>query len=342
MEIERRSYVVPKAGSLKNLVLVTEKLPFPQDHEVTVKVQSIGLNYADIFAIMGLYSATPKGSFIPGLEYAGEVIRAGNLVENFKVGDKVMGVTRFGGYTSHINIDARYIVSLPKGWSFDQGAAYPVQVLTAYYALVTLGNLQSGDTVLIHSAAGGVGLLANRIAKKMGAFTIGVVGDSSKLKILKEEGYDDGFVRSSNFREDLKKSLKGRELNLVLETTGGKYFKWSYKALAKQGRLIAYGSAQFTPSGFSPNYISLVWKYLFRPRVDPLSMIIDNKSLMAFNLIWLYEKAGMMEKLMKEIEALNIEPPHIRHTYDFDKLPEALRFFQKGKTIGKVIVQVNI
>jgi alcohol dehydrogenase len=340
MDQERRCYRIPKAGSLKNLKLITEKLDAPAANEVTVAVKVIGLNYADLFAVMGLYSATPKGSFVPGLEYAGEIIALGKDVKNIKLGDKVMGVTRFGAYTSHLNIDAQYVIPLPQGWSYEQGAAFPVQVLTAYYALVTLGNLQKGQTVLIHSAAGGVGLLANRIAKRLGAFTIGVVGHESKISKLKTEGYDQAIVRSSSFKKELEKSLQGRELNLVLETTGGKYFKWSYEMLAKQGRLIAYGSAQFTPSGSRPNYIKLVAQFLFRPRVFPLQMIIDNKSVMGFNLIWLYEKAGMMDELMKEINKLNIEPPFVGHTFEFEKLSDALKLFQSGTTMGKVVVRV--
>jgi alcohol dehydrogenase len=167
-----------------------------------------------------------------------------------------------------------------------------------------------------------------------------VVGNSSKLEVLNKEGYDEGFVRASSFKSDLQKALKGKELNLVLETTGGKYFMWSYKALAKQGRIVSYGSAQFTPSGPRPNYFSLVWKFLFRPRLDPLSMIIDNKSLMAFNLIWLYEKADMMTELIQEINALQLPPPLVGHVFEFEQLPEALRIFQKGNTIGKLVVKV--
>lgn len=342
MSITRKSYKVNKAGSLKNLKQVEDTIPSPGDHEVTVAVKAIGLNYADIFAVMGLYSATPKGPFIPGLEYAGEILATGGKVNHLKAGDKVMGVSRFGAYTTHLNIDGRYVVPLPVGWTFEEGAAFPVQVLTAYYALVSLGDLQTGQTVLIHSAAGGVGLLANRIAKKKGAFTIGVVGNKSKLDILKREGYDRSIVRSDNFRRDLQKALEERDLHLVLETTGSKFFYWSYDALAKQGRLVAYGSAQFTPSGSRPNYFRLVLQYLFRPRIYPLKMIVDNKSVMAFNLIWLYEKAEMMKQLMDEIHELNLDPPYVGNVFPFDKLPEALRVFQGGNTIGKIVVKTGI
>lgn len=303
-----------------------------------VEVKSVGLNYADIFAIMGLYSATPKGSFIPGLEFSGIVLKS--MATDYVPGQRVIGVTRFGGYDSHIVADPAYLMPLPDTWSFEQGAAYPVQTLTAYYALKTLGDIREGYTVLIHSAAGGVGLQANRIAKRFNAFTIGVVGHDAKLKLLSEEGFDRGIVRGPTFRDDLRKAVGDRELRLVLEATGNEYFYHSYHAMAPMGRLIAYGSAQFTPSGKTPNYLSLVWKYVTRPRVDPLSMIKANKSVMGFNLIWLYERKWLMKELLQEIDKLQLPPPIVGHRFPFDQLPQALDIFQSGKTTGKVVVNV--
>jgi alcohol dehydrogenase len=155
--LERQVYRTAKAGDIRDLKQQRETLEAPKADEVCVQVKAIGLNFADIFAIQGLYSATPKGSFIPGLEFSGEVISIGDGVIDRKIGDKVMGVTRFGGYVSHINMNQRYVVPLPPNWCFEEGAGFLVQGLTAYYALTALGNLQQGMTVLIHSAAGGVG-----------------------------------------------------------------------------------------------------------------------------------------------------------------------------------------
>ena len=334
----RQFYLVEKAGSLKNLKLKTSPIPELTAGNILVGVKAVGLNYADLFAIMGLYSATPKGAFIPGLEFSGIVLKSDS--PGFKDGDRVYGVTRFGGYDSHIVANPNYVMKLPGGWSFDQGAAFPVQTLTAYYALKPLGNLQPNQTVLIHSGAGGVGLQANRIAKKFNAFTIGVVGRPEKLTLLQEEGFDRSIVRDKNFREQLTAALGGRELNLVLETTGGKFFKYSYDALAPMGRIVAYGSAQFTPSSDRPNYITLVLKYLFRPRIDPLSMIPANKSVLAFNLIWLYDHHALMQELLREIETLNLPPPLVGHTFPFSKMHDAIQLFKSGTTVGKVVLQL--
>jgi NADPH:quinone reductase-like Zn-dependent oxidoreductase len=332
----RQFYLVEKAGSLNHLKLKSSAIPEPPDGKVLVEVKAVGLNYADIFAIMGLYSATPKGAFIPGLEFSGVILKSKS--SSFSVGDKVVGVTRFGGYDSHIVADPEYLMPLPEGWTFDEGAAFPVQTLTAYYALKTLGDIHEGQAVLIHSAAGGVGLQANRIAKKFNAYTIGVVGHPEKLKILEKEKFDKGIVRGAEFKNDLKNALDGRELTLVLEATGGKYFHYSYDAMAPMGRLIAYGSAQFTPSSHSPNYLSLIFKYLFRPRVDPLSMIKANKSVMGFNLIWLYERKHIMKRLLTEIDSLHLPAPIVGYRFTFSKMHEALELFKSGRTTGKIIV----
>ncbi|MCK5705253.1 MAG: alcohol dehydrogenase catalytic domain-containing protein, partial [Cyclobacteriaceae bacterium] len=172
--MQRKSWrMVPKAGSINNLKLVNEPINDTAPNEVQIEVKAIGFNFADIFAMFGLYGATPTGSFIPGLEFSGVIAKTGKDAKGLKVGDMVMGVTRFGGYTSHLNIDPKYVIPVPVTWNFEEGAAYLVQVLTAYYALIELGNIKKGATVLVQSAAGGVGIWANRIAKLFDAYTIG-------------------------------------------------------------------------------------------------------------------------------------------------------------------------
>lgn len=338
--MNREAFRLRKPGSLNELSLNNEELPEPKELEVTIEVKAIGLNFADLFSIMGLYSAAPKDSFIPGLEYSGIVIKAGSGVKAFKVGDKIMGATRFGAYTTHLNIDYRYIRPLPEGWSFEQAAGFIVQALTAYYALIPLGNLKNGQTVLIHSAAGGVGLYANRIAKHFSAYTIGSIGSPAKTELLKQEGYDQVIVRSNTFRQDLKNALGGRPLNLVMECIGGDIFKASYDALAPTGRVMVYGSANFMSHGNRPNYLKLLYTYLTRPKLDPIEMATDNKSVMGFNLIWLWDHIEELNTYFDALSSLHLPPPVIHQTFVFADTLKALRLFQTGKTMGKVIVKV--
>ena len=336
--MRRKSFRISKAGSLNNIRLVEEKLREPEENEVTIEVKAIGLNFADLFAIQGLYSATPKGSFIPGLEYSGIVTKKGKNVQEFEIGSRVMGAIKFGAYTTHLNIDPRYIIKLPEDWSFEEGASFIVQSLTAYYSLVELGNIKQDYTVLIHSAAGGVGIYANRIAKIYNAFTIGTIGSELKRNFLINEGYDEIIFRSNNFSKKLRHILEDRKLNIVLESIGGKIFEDSFKLLAPSGRIIIYGGAQFMSHSAKPDYLKLIPKYLFRPRVDPLSLSNLNKSIMGFNLIYLWDRPNELKVMIKNILEMNLKKPHVGKVYSFRNLMEALRYFQSGRSIGKVVV----
>lgn len=338
--LKRESYRINKAGSIKNLKLVEEGLSDPAKDEVTVEVKSIGLNFADLFAIQGLYSATPKESFIPGLEYSGTVIKKGMDVNEFNEGDDIVGAIRFGAYTTHLNINKRYILKLPKNYSFEAGAAAIVQPLTAYYSLVELGNIKEDSTVLVNSAAGGVGIHANRIAKSFKAFTIGTVGNKNKIDFLQKERYDKTIVRDSSFKKRLKDALGKRELNIVLESIGGKVFEDCFRLLSPGGRIIIYGGAQFMSHSSSPNYPKVIYQYLTRPKVDPLKLSDTNRSVMGFNLIHLWDKPEGLRKMLTEIFEMNLAEPHIDRVFQFSELIDALKYFQSGNTIGKVIINI--
>ncbi|HMN24949.1 MAG TPA: zinc-binding dehydrogenase [Ignavibacteriaceae bacterium] len=338
--MERLAYRINKAGSINNLKLVKEDLPNPADEEVTIQVKAIGLNFADIFAIQGLYSATPKESFVPGLEYSGIIFKNGKGVTKFEVGEKVMGAIRFGAYTNYLNINKNYIQRLPKDWSFEDGAAFTVQSLTAYYSLIELADIKNNSTVLIHSAAGGVGIYANRIAKKFNAYTIGTVGSDNKTALLKKEGYDQVIVRDDNFAKNLTESLKGKNLDIVLECIGGKIFSESFKQLSAGGRIIVYGAAQYSTGSSRPNYLKVIQKYLTRPKIDPLSLSDKNKSIMGFNLIYLWDKIELMQNILEDLLKMNLPKPLIGEVYQFTDLLAAVKKFQSGETVGKVIVKV--
>lgn len=329
------------SGNLKNLKLRDDTLPPPAAGEVQVAVKAVGLNFADVFAIWGLYKAAPKTEFTPGLEYAGTVEAVGPGVTQLRPGDRVMGVTRFGGYTTGLNIDARYVIPLPEGWDFNTGASYLVQTLTAYYGMLELGNLERGQTVLIHSVAGGVGLQALKIAKALGCFVVGTVGQPNKTELALATGCDRVLVRDGHFEQALRDALGGRPLELVMDTVGGQYFSIPFRMLAPMGRLIVVGSSRYASVGNRPNIFNLLRHFLTRPMVDPQNLPNQNKGLFGFNLIYLYERADLMHRLLGELEALHLAPPHVGHVFPFEQLREATLLFQSGKTVGKVVLEVK-
>ena len=230
---------------------------------------------------------------------------------------------------------------MPEDWSYAESAGYLVQVLTAYYGLSNLGSLKKGQTVLIHSAAGGVGIWANRICKSKGAMTIGTVGSSNKLELLKSEGYDEAIVRNpKTFKKELIEKLRGRPLDLIMECIGGKIMKIGFETLGPMGRHIIYGSAQYGSLGDRPNYFKLIPKYLMRPKIDPQNMIKLNRGVLAFNLIYLFDNVHIMQSLLQELKTLNLGKPIVGHTFKFTDLPEAIRLFQTGSTMGKVVIEI--
>jgi len=339
--MERSIYKIKKAGSLNNLRLIKENLPDPAADELTIEVKAIGLNFADVFCIQGLYKAAPKENLIPGLEFSGVVIKKGSGVNEFNIGDKVIGITKFGAFATHINLNKNYLIKLPDDWSFEEGASFVVQALTAYYALKELGNVQNSQIVLIHSVAGGVGLYANRIAKKFNCTTIGTLGSSGKISYLKDEKIDHILVRDQNFLSNLNSALGNSELDLILESLLGKYFKHTFRLLAPQGRMIVYGASNFATHTAFPNYFQLAYRFLTRPKIDTLRLIEQNRSVMGFNLIWLYEKKEYLRKLLDELIELNLTKPSIGETHSFNNLLPAIKKFQSGKTVGKVVIIID-
>jgi synaptic vesicle membrane protein VAT-1 len=350
MATPRTVWRLPRAGSLDRLQRHDEPLPDPGPGEARVRVEAIGLNFADLFAAQGLYSATPKGSFIPGLECAGvlEAVGPGWPADcGLAPGDRVIALTRFGAYATAINVGAAYLRPVPAGWSAVQAAAWPVQGLTAWYGLVPLGNVQQGSVVLVQSAAGGVGLLALEILDALDARPLAVVGLEAKRRYLVEQrgmSPDTIVVRDPRrFGAQLDRSLAALDasgFDCVLDAVLGPTFRPAFDRLRPEGRYVLFGAAGFMSRGARPNYLRLALDYLRRPRLDPLAMISDNRSLMAFNLIWLWDHADRLPAAYAELEQLAPRPPHVGAVLPFDRAPDALRRLQRGGTIGKLVLEV--
>lgn len=347
-----KAWIQKSAGNLNRLKLKDVPLPDPVEGEARVKVDYCGLNLADVFAVLGLYSATPKGAFTPGLEYSGIIEEIPEKKgTGFKKGDRVMGLTRFGGYCTHINADIRYLRKVPSEWSQSQAASFPVQALTAYYGLENLGaisTLDEGSTVFIHSGAGGVGLHALQVCEHYGMLPIVSVGSDAKMEFLEKEielSRDKIIVRTKKgFSLELDYKLKrhGKEgFDIVFDAIGPPYFKPLYRRLNPAGRLIYFGSANFMPEGRSPNYLKLAYKYLRRDKIDPLEMISSNRSVMGFNLIWLYNQEQRLKGLYEDMMEIDWSAPLIDRVFPFKKAPEALDYFKQGQNRGKVLLEVE-
>lgn len=338
---------MPRAGSLNRLRRESESLEPPPPGHARVAVGAVGLNFADIAACLGLYSATPSGAFVPGLEFAGTVEAAGDGVTSVAPGDRVIGLTRFGGYATSINADARYLHPLPAGWTLADGAALPVQAITAWYAINDLGACRPGHAVLVQSGAGGVGLNALEILGGIGARSIATIGSESKVPVLMERAGLERrqiIVRDRRaFRDQLDDALCAnglRGFDLVLDAVAGPYFEPAYRRLRPAGRLVIYGAADLMPSGSRTNWLTLAARYVRRPRVDPINMVSANRSVMGFNLIWLWDEANRLPEAYEGVFRHITRPPLIGRRFPFADAPAALGHLQSGASVGKVVLEV--
>ncbi len=348
----RTVWRMSRAGSLARLARATETLPDPGPGEARLRVEAVGLNFADVLACLGLYSATPRGAFIPGLECAGTVEAvgppaAGNAESYRKVaiGDRLCVLTRFGAYADALNFDLRYAIPVPEGWSAAEAAAWPVQGMTAWYGLIERARVARGECVLLQSAAGGVGLQALGMLHQAGARVIATVGSEAKRSFLATNyGLDPRtiIVRARRgFGRQLDEALAavGSDgLDIVFDAVLGPYFRPAFARLRPEGRFVLFGAADFMPAGRRPNYASLLWRWLRRPRLDPLAMIPDNRSFVGFNLIWLWEEAGRLPAAIAGLTQVTTRPPYVGVRLPFTEAPAAMRLLKDGGTCGKVVL----
>ncbi len=345
---DRRAWRIANAGSLARLKLVAETLAPPGPGEVQVRIAAVGLNFADIFACLGLYSATPKGSFIPGLEAAGTIVAIGPETQGWHIGDRVMVLTRFGGYADAINVPAATLWPVPADWSFAQAAAYPVQALTAWYGIERLGNARKDSIVLVQSAAGGVGLHALQALRTLEAKPVAVVGSERKRQwLIDEHGLAPQAVviRDRHYSAHLDAALRhygASGFDVIFDAVYGDAFQAAFDRLAPEGRYVLFGAADFMGGGVRPNPFRLLAGWLRRPRLDPLAMIPLNRGLLAFNLIWLWEQADRLPESMRATLALIPSPPHIGARFRFEEALEAMKLLQSGQTTGKVVLELPV
>src|ERR1700716_935239 len=227
-----RAVVVTKHGPPD--VLQVEERPAPDrplGGQVAIDVAAAGINFADTMARVGLYPDAPKPPVVVGYEVAGTVSAVGPGVEGLEPGQRVMAGTRFGGHAEQILVKAADVVPLPDELSFEQGAAIPVNYSTAWAGLIRYGTLQPGERVLIHAAAGGVGIAATQIAKRLGAEVYGTASPG-KHDACRGFGVDHAIdYTQDGWERDVP------EFDVIMEAIGGKSFRTSYHLLAPRGRL---------------------------------------------------------------------------------------------------------
>ncbi len=335
-----RQIWISKAGAPSVLEVREAPTPEPGPGEVRVAVRAAGINFADIMARMGIYPDAPPIPCVVGYEVSGVVEAIGEGVTGRTLGERVFAATRFGGYTSDLVVPAAQVVPIPEGVSFEAAAAIPVNYLTAWYMLIHLGNLQPGDRVLVHAAAGGVGQAALQICKWRGAEVIGTAS-APKHARLREYGVAHCIdYRNQDFEEEVKRLTNGEGVDIVLDAVGGTSFKKSYRSLNDLGRLLMFGASSFA-TGKKRSILAAVKGVMAMPRFGAIGLMNDNKGVIGFNLGHLWGRIDLSVKYLQQIIELVADgtfTPRVDRSFPFDQAGDAHSYIQDRKNFGKIVL----
>jgi synaptic vesicle membrane protein VAT-1 len=313
--------------------------------EVRIAVKAAGINFADTMARLGLYPDAPKTPCVMGYEVAGTIETLGAGVSDFAVGDRVMAGTRFGGQAELVTVPADQALPLPERLSFEQGAAFPVNYGTAYAALIIMGSLREGDRVLIHAAAGGVGIAATQIARNVGAEIFGTASPS-KHEAIRTQGVAHAIdYRSDDFEAEAMRITGGEGVDLVIDALGPTSFRKDYRLLRSGGRMVMYGLSEVTKE--SGRDIPAALKSLAKmplatiPWWKSLALMNENKGVFGLNMLKWWEREGSLDRvtepLMADLEAGRLEPV-VAEAFPFERAGEAHEFIAQRRNVGKVVL----
>ena len=313
----------------------------PQPGEILVRTRYAGINFADIMARLGLYPGAPKPPFTPGYEIAGEVAAVGSGIKDLVPGDRVFAITRFGGYAGLVAVQRQQVRPVPDGVSLQAAAALPVTYLTAYLMMIDLGNLQPGQTVLVHSAGGGVGTAAIQLAKIIGARVIGTAS-AAKHERIGQMGVELCIdYTSEDFVPAVMEATGGTGVDLILDAQGPASFRRSYRTLAPMGTLVMYG-LQHTIG--RTRLLSSPWKLLqevLTVRFAPVSMMQSNRGVYGFHLGHLWHHIKPVERALSQLLEWQVEgtiDPIIDSVFPAREAAKAHIHIQKRRNFGKVLL----
>jgi NADPH:quinone reductase-like Zn-dependent oxidoreductase len=299
---------------------------------VRIRVHAAGVNFSDLLARQGLYPDAPKPPCVVGYEVAGVVDLVGPGVAAHSVGDRVIATTKFGGQSELVVVPAAFVFALPAGWTFEAGAALPVVYLTAHHILVRVVAARAGETVLVHAAAGGVGLAVAELARIIGLRVI----------VLRSYGVEPLDGRDPRWPEAVR-GVAPRGVDIVLDAVGGDSWRQGYALLAPLGRLVCYGASELS-HGPRRYLVKVVWKALRWPRFAPLALMNANRAVAGVNLGHLWSTASILgpqlEALLQYASAGRISP-RVDRAFPLAEGAAAHRYIHERRNIGKVVLTLG-
>ncbi len=315
--------------------------PVPKDDEVRVRVRAAGLNFAEVVARQGMYPDAPKPPCVVGYEGAGVVDAVGPSVTKVKPGDRVVYLSRFGGHADTVCVSERQLFQMPESMSFEDGAALPVNYLTAYHMLFAVRRLRPGDTVLVHMAAGGVGTAVLQLCRTVERVTAIGTASGGKHDYVKRHGADHVIdYRTTDYVPEVRRITGGRGVDLVLDALGGPDWRKGYSLLAPGGVLVAFGLANANVGG-KRRLLHAAGQLLRQPLFNAMTLMSDNRGVAGVNMGHLW---GDIDVLTAEADALvalyrdGRIKPHVSKTFPFSRAAEAHAELEYARNVGKVVL----
>jgi synaptic vesicle membrane protein VAT-1 len=335
-----RQVWITKAGAPE--VLEVKEAPDPEagEGQVRIRVRAAGINFADLVARTGMYPDAPKIPFVVGYEASGTIDQVGAGVTGFSVGDRAFAMPRFGGYTDTLVVPAAQAFRMPAKMTFEEAAAMPVVYLTAHHMMLFTGTLRPGMKILIHSAAGGVGLAAIQLARAYKCEIFGTAS-ASKHEFLRQEGVAHPIDSAGDVTAKVREILGPTGgIDLVLDPIGGKSWKENYQLLGPAGRLVAFGVSTMT-SGKKRSLWSALGMIVKLKWWNPIGLMNDNKTVGGTNMGHLFDRLDLLrpqfEALLAMYERGEIKP-HVDRTFPFAEAPAAHHYLHDRKAKGKVLL----
>lgn len=336
-----RALVNIKAGGPHVLQVQQRGDPVAGPGQILVRVKRAGLNFADISARVGLYPDAPKFPMVMGYEVSGVVEALGSGVSAFSKGDRVVSMCRFGGQAELVAIPAAQARKLRDGLSFDEAAALPVNALTAFHMLFWVAPIQPGMTVLIHMAAGGVGLLSIQLCKTVPGVTVIGTASPAKHDFLRAQGVQHCIdYRTKDYAQEVMAITQGRGVDRVLDALGGPDWEKGYNLLKPGGHLHCFGWANMV-DGKTRNLFTVVSQFLKLKKYSPMDLMDKNRGVSGTNMGHLWGEVELMGHHLDKVLELNAEgklTAHVDRVFPLEKAGEAHEYVQARKNIGKVLL----
>ena len=318
------------AADYGGCVLKEIETPEPRAGEVRIKVRAAAVNFPDLLQTKGEYQHKPALPFIPGMEIAGEVEALGEGVTQFQIGDAVVGGARIGGFSEYAVTPAAILRPKPANLSFSQAAGYATAYLTAYVSLVRRAQVEAGEWVLVHGAAGGVGLAAVDLAKHLGCKVIAASASDEKLAIIEKEYAPDAVVNvTGGFREKVKEITGGRGADVIYDPVGGDVFDESVRCIAFNGRILSIGFTSGRLPVLPVNMALIKGFSVMGVRAGEYGRQFPEKGRENAAAIWALANEGKVH-------------PRVDHEYPLSEWRAAFESLANRKVVGKTIVRPDL